>query len=486
MRGRAKWSVAAAAVVVASCFTTISARQGAAALGRAPGAGATSWAPGACVRDDAADGRYIDAIVRTFVGHPSTDADQAYWHARFHDSGIGIAFLAGVASKDPWFGRVTVTTIYTALFHRAADDAGATFWTGELGRSDAVTVTARMASSPEYWADNGNAYASFVSGLYHDLLGRQPDQAGADYWTNELSSGRRTTGDAIAAFDQEPESRLRRASLIFPRVLHRNGDPGGAAWAADLLLQGDESYEAATLASSQEFWNAAQIAGGGSAGPIPAPCPPPPPRWTPGPGAVVHNLTTMPFPPAPHIAALTFDDGPNPTWTPQILDILDRYDVPATFFVVGIEAQAHPDLVRAEVARGHHVADHSWNHPNFNYLTPDQQNTQIRWTADLLDNIVGPGSVRCFRPPYGNYSGTTVNLAADRGLATILWSRDGRDWAMPGVDAIVNGNLDTRYDGGRAVLLLHDGGQDRSQTVAALPRLIDALRGQGYVFVQLC
>ncbi len=80
----------------------------------------------------------------------------------------------------------------------------------------------------------------------------------------------------------------------------------------------------------------------------------------------------------------------------------------------------------------------------------------------------------------------TVRIAKERGLATILWSRDGQDWSQPGVDQIVRGNLDTRFDGGRGVVVLHDGGAKRAQTVAALPKVIDALRAQGYTFVQLC
>ena len=154
--------------------------------------------------------------------------------------------------------------------------------------------------------------------------------------------------------------------------------------------------------------------------------------------------------------------------------------------MVGSAAQRYPDLVRRIVAEGHHVAIHTMTHPNLLTLGRAGQYQQIAGSKNVVESIAGAGSVSCFRPPYGNRNATTDSIAAELGLATVMWSRDGRDWARPGADSIVSGNLDTRYDGGRAILLLHDGGIDRSQTVAALPRLIDALTVRGYRFVQIC
>ncbi len=478
----------AATVVVAALIGTATASP---AAPNRPGAAqeqtsaATSWAQ-PCNRNDAADANYIAALYRTFANRPPTGDELTFWRIMFHNQGIGIDVPARFAANDPWFAANTVAAIYSALLHRSPDPAGLQNWTAWIRARGAVNTTAEIAASAEYWRLNGSSWDGFVTGLYRDLLGRAADPSGLAWWVDQLSSGQMGSRTATASFDQTPESRLRRASAIYPRVLHRDADPGGAAWAASVLVTNDEAGLAAVLATSLEFWRQAQEAAGAPVVPVPAPCPKPPPRWVPDPGTVVRNLQGMPWPPGPRILALTFDDGPNPTWTPQILDVLDRYDVPATFFVLGYLARAYPDLVRAEVARGHHVADHSWDHPDFNRLSAAAQASQIRSTADLVDSLVGPGTVRCFRPPYGNYSSTTVAVARDRGLATILWSRDGRDWARPGVPAIVNGNLDTRYDGGKGLILLHDGGGDRSQTVAALPPLINALRSQGYVFVQLC
>ena len=125
-------------------------------------------------------------------------------------------------------------------------------------------------------------------------------------------------------------------------------------------------------------------------------------------------------------------------------------------------------------------------HPDFHHLGDGAQRNEIVGGANVVDSIGGPGTAKCFRPPYGNRTAATVPIAREQGLATILWSRDGQDWKSPGVDAIVRGNLDTRYDSGRGVLLLHDGGKNRIQTIAALPKLIEALRAQGYQFVQIC
>jgi peptidoglycan/xylan/chitin deacetylase (PgdA/CDA1 family) len=276
-----------------------------------------------------------------------------------------------------------------------------------------------------------------------------------------------------------------RVDAVYEAVLGRHADPGGATyWAPAARVFGDVAL-GSLLASTQEAWNLAQTSYGAPAGPMPPACPPPPLRWVPPPGTVVHNLSALASY-GPRLVALTFDDGPNPTWTPKVLDVLDQYDVPATFFLVGYEVQAYPDLVRAEVAQGHHVAVHTMTHPDLLTLGHDAQLHQIVDDADLIDGVAGAGSVKCFRPPYGNYDQQVVNIAANRGLATVLWSRDGRDWAQPGVSTIVNGNLDTRYDDGRGVIILHDGGGARSQTVAALPILIQNLRAQGYKFVQIC
>ena len=187
--------------------------------------------------------------------------------------------------------------------------------------------------------------------------------------------------------------------------------------------------------------------------------------------------------PNAQVVALTFDDGPHPVYTPQILDILRDKGVKATFFMVGREAERHPDLVRRVVAEGHVVANHTWDHPHLEGMAEDRFSFQVDHTNQVLEQISGQDVV-CTRPPYGSSSPATVGRLNAHGQASIVWSGDSSDFEKPGVDAIVNNSLKGLTPGG--IILMHDGGGKREQTVAALPRLIDELRGRGYALVPVC
>jgi peptidoglycan/xylan/chitin deacetylase (PgdA/CDA1 family) len=188
--------------------------------------------------------------------------------------------------------------------------------------------------------------------------------------------------------------------------------------------------------------------------------------------------------PGPLQAALTFDDGPNAIYTPQILAVLAAYGVPATFFTLGREGAARPDLLRAEAAAGDSVEDHTWDHPDLTKLPIAAAASELSRTADLVWQATGVRA-RCFRPPYGNTNSTVVSIGASLGLVQTLWNVDPRDWSRPGVSAIV-GNVLANAHGRGVVIIMHDGGGDRSQTVAALPQIIMGLRSQGYQFVLPC
>jgi cellulose synthase/poly-beta-1,6-N-acetylglucosamine synthase-like glycosyltransferase/peptidoglycan/xylan/chitin deacetylase (PgdA/CDA1 family) len=194
--------------------------------------------------------------------------------------------------------------------------------------------------------------------------------------------------------------------------------------------------------------------------------------------------------------ALTFDDGPDPSWTPKILDILKQKNAPATFFVIGLDANKWPQLLRREYAEGHEIGNHTYAHPNWE---SDLSTTQIRWelnlTQRLIESILGVKSL-LFRPPYGidhqpEFAEEVAHLptAQDMGYIIIGQKVDPNDWSQltPGVplpaEKIVENVLKEAPKGN--VVLLHDGGGDRSQTVIALPQLIDALRTEGYEFVSV-
>lgn len=191
--------------------------------------------------------------------------------------------------------------------------------------------------------------------------------------------------------------------------------------------------------------------------------------------------------------ALTFDDGPDPQWTPEILDILKAKHVPATFFIIGGNAEANPGIVQRELADGQEVGNHTFTHPNLSDTTEEAVTLELNATQRLFEALTGR-SLRLFRPPYlGDAEPTDddqiapVKWAQDLGYVTVGEHVDPVDWALPGVNAIVQRVLDqvhqARSDMPRNIVLLHDAGGDRSETVAALPILIDKLRAQGYRFV---
>jgi peptidoglycan-N-acetylglucosamine deacetylase len=191
--------------------------------------------------------------------------------------------------------------------------------------------------------------------------------------------------------------------------------------------------------------------------------------------------------------ALTFDDGPDPEWTPQVLDILKREHVHATFFIIGGNAEANPGLVQRMLADGHEVGNHTYTHPNLSDTPVEAVTLELNATQRLFEALTGR-SLRLFRPPYlGDAEPTDddeivpVEVAQNMGYIPVGEHVDPVDWALPGVAKIVRRTLDqvhaVRPDMPRNIVLLHDAGGDRSQTVEALPILIEKLRAEGYKFV---
>jgi cellulose synthase/poly-beta-1,6-N-acetylglucosamine synthase-like glycosyltransferase/peptidoglycan/xylan/chitin deacetylase (PgdA/CDA1 family) len=181
--------------------------------------------------------------------------------------------------------------------------------------------------------------------------------------------------------------------------------------------------------------------------------------------------------------ALTFDDGPSPRWTPRILAVLRAHHVPATFFVVGSQVVAHPGLVRRELADGHELGSHTFTHADLGSLPGWRANLELSLTQVALAGATGRHTA-LFRLPYSSTVDalTTDQLrgerdAARQGYLDVLADRDSEDWRRPGVATIVARALPDGTDG--AVIMLHDGGGDRSQTVAALQRLIPMLQARG-------
>jgi peptidoglycan-N-acetylglucosamine deacetylase len=182
------------------------------------------------------------------------------------------------------------------------------------------------------------------------------------------------------------------------------------------------------------------------------------------------------------VVALTFDDGPNPPYTGRILDVLEDYGVPATFFCVGLNAVGLP----AEIARirssGHAIANHTWSHAYLPDLSQDQLHEQIGRTSEVLAPR-GASPAMLFRPPYGSRTPQIVDWLGRQETTVVLWDVDSGDWTMPGADAIADAVLKEVRPG--SIILMHDGGGDRGQTAAALPTIIEGVHERGLRFVRL-
>lgn len=181
--------------------------------------------------------------------------------------------------------------------------------------------------------------------------------------------------------------------------------------------------------------------------------------------------------------ALTFDDGPDPEWTPAILDILKARGIKATFFVVGSEAERYPEIIQRIVAEGHEIGNHTFTHPNLAEAPASLIKLELNATQRLIESLTGR-STTLFRPPYNADSRPAnmqellpIGIAQSMGYMTVLENVDPRDWQKPNKNKLLD-RVKTELPHGN-IILLHDGGGDRSATVAALPKILDYLHERG-------
>jgi len=182
---------------------------------------------------------------------------------------------------------------------------------------------------------------------------------------------------------------------------------------------------------------------------------------------------------AKKLVALTFDDGPHPNYTPQLLDILRKEQVKATFFVIGHMADRYPGLVKQIAAEGHEIGNHTYSHATLTKLSSDDIETEYKANNDVIHKLTGR-RIRYCRPPGGDFNLDVLRSAAAIGLTTVLWTDDPGDYDNPGDQVLLQREVDKLSDGG--IVLLHDGSKDTLDTLAAF--LEDAKR-KGYSFVSL-
>ncbi|MCO5970560.1 polysaccharide deacetylase family protein [Actinoallomurus soli] len=218
-----------------------------------------------------------------------------------------------------------------------------------------------------------------------------------------------------------------------------------------------------------------------SPSPTPTPTPPSP---TPVPRrkeAVYRIHDILPDAP-PNAIALTIDDGPHPEWTPKMLDVLAEHDVKATFSLIGIQVKQYPKLAQRIVQAGHQLCNHTMNHPLWiAEMSSHKVDKEITEAHERIADATGVAP-RFFRSPGGAWSRAIFASAARHGMVPIDWDIDPRDWARPGTAHIRRSMLAAK---GGDILLCHDGGGDRSETIKALRKVLPKLQARGLSFIQL-
>jgi peptidoglycan/xylan/chitin deacetylase (PgdA/CDA1 family) len=189
---------------------------------------------------------------------------------------------------------------------------------------------------------------------------------------------------------------------------------------------------------------------------------------------------TLIAPARPGELALTFDDGPNPAWTPRLLDILASQRVKATFFLIGRYAEAEPALVRSLVNSGHRIGNHSWSHPDLSFTAAHRVVEELTRTKDMLEQIAG-NPVRLFRPPFGARRPCVLRAARELGMTPVMWNAMTSDWSERSGDRIAQ-QLIAKIEGNQSRglasnIVLHDGGHlalnaDRGPSIAAAEKLL--------------
>lgn len=244
---------------------------------------------------------------------------------------------------------------------------------------------------------------------------------------------------------------------------------GGRGWYGRVVAA---AVGVTAVAAATSVWTAQA----GSVGGAQAPASPTPTKTAPVSATIAHASDA-----GARAVNITIDDGPDPVWTPQVLQVLRDNGVKATFCMVGTQAQAHPDMVKKVVAAGHRLCDHTVSHDTaMDRKSQDYQSHQILDAESQITKASGGVRPMYYRAPGGAFTPYSRHLAASHGMRPLGWNVDSKDFERPGTEAIV-ATVKSELTNG-PTLLFHDAGGDRSQTVAALRTLLPWLKQQGYSF----
>jgi peptidoglycan/xylan/chitin deacetylase (PgdA/CDA1 family) len=408
------------------------------------------------------------------VGLAPTPTGAGYWEAAL-DGGVfafGDAGFYGSAvglSRAPVIGLAPTPSGHG--YWLASLDGGvfsfgdARFYGSRAGAARSpVVALAATSSGGGYWLASldggvfsfGDArfYGSAAGVRHAPVVGAAATPSGHGYWLVASDGGVLTFGDAGFYGSVAAESPVPVVGLV--------PTPAGAGY---WLVRSDGTTSA--------FGDASPLPGGR------APTAPAIGLARPGGPPAMGGWFVVSGSPGTPVAALTFDDGPDPSHTPSLLDELARLGVPATFFIIGRNGAAYSDLVREEARLGNSVQDHTWSHVPLPALSAGAFAFQVGTTQALLAGLTGVAP-RCLRPPDGIHTAFTDALTAQRGLHLALWNVDPRDWTGISAAEIVGRVLAQLQP--VSVIELHD----RTAIVAALPALVAALRARGYRFATIC
>jgi peptidoglycan/xylan/chitin deacetylase (PgdA/CDA1 family) len=177
--------------------------------------------------------------------------------------------------------------------------------------------------------------------------------------------------------------------------------------------------------------------------------------------------------------ALTIDDGPSPVYTPQLLRLLHRYRITAAFSMIGVNVESYPRVARQVAHAGHMIVNHTWTHPDLAVMAPEEVQEEMTRGSAAIRRATGRHP-HLFRAPYGAWSPAVLELCRQLQMTPLDWSVDPRDWSLPGVDSIVDNIMANTHTG--SIILEHDGGGNRSETVAALSIVLPRLLAEGFRF----